>query len=193
MVLNRRLKFIVYGASAGVGFVIAALVSYLAFGETLLYAIFFGAFGAGVVAVLSRVVLHLVSGDNAPRMWAVSFDLLASCAGWLVAVLATSIGVTSAGLALTVLGLVMAYGNRFVSLLADVLDTESSTPGSAVYTDIRYAFIDDDPSKGADSHRPLCLINGTPCTVAEAYALGKGAMAADAIEYIKMIQKKEET
>lgn len=192
MTLSRKLKAIVYGVSAAVGLLVAALVSYLAYGETVLYAVFFGLFGGGVAVVAARTVLHIIARDAGARMWAVSFDLLAACAGWLVAVLATGVGVSSAGLALLVLGLVMAYGNRFVAVVASVVDAVGDDD-AVDYSNLRYAFVGDDPANGVDMRRPLCSIDGKACTVAEAYAMGRGSLAADAIEYIKMIEAKEET
>lgn len=188
-------KALVYGVSGLVGFAVSAVVSYFAFTETFLYSLFFGIFGFGVCAVIARTIYHLCIKDNTPRMWGVSIDLLISCAGWLIAVLSTGILLTSVGLAVVALGIVMAYGNRFVGSKVKEVETKDKDVELAeknLRATLRYKFIDDDPSLGVDSNVPLCSIDGKALTYDEAYAAGKGALAADALEYIKMIETKME-
>lgn len=198
-----RKKIIVYGVAALAGFCISGLVSYIVFFETLLYSFFFGLFGAGIAAVIARTVYHLaVLKDNTPRMWGVSVDFLISCGGWLFAVLSTSILGSSVGLAVTALGLIMAYGNRFVGAVKEIAgavkdEKETKAVGvdyaelkSELLKTMKYAFINDDPDLGEDKSRPLCMINGVACTPVEAYAMGKGAAAAEAQQYVNMIVEK---
>lgn len=198
-----RKKIIVYGVAALAGFCISGLVSYIAFFETLLYSFFFGLFGAGIAAAIARTVYHLaVLKDNTPRMWGVSVDFLISCGGWLFAVLSTSILGSSVGLAITALGLIMAYGNRFVGAVKEIagaVEDEKETKAVGVdYAELKsellktmkYAFINDDPDLGEDKSRPLCMINGVAYTPVEAYAMGKGAAAAEAQQYVNMIVEK---
>lgn len=196
-------KIIVYGVAALAGFCISGLVSYIVFFETLLYSFFFGLFGAGVAAVIARTVYHLaVLKDNTPRMWGVSVDFLISCGGWLFAVLSTSILGSSVGLAITALGLIMAYGNRFVGAVKEIagaVEDEKETKAVSVdYAELKaellktmkYAFINDDPDLGEDKSRALCMINGVAYTPVEAYAMGNGAAAAEAQQYVNMIVEK---
>lgn len=198
-----RKKIIVYGVAALVGFCISGLVSYIVFFETILYSFFFGLFGAGVAAVIARTVYHLaVLKDNTPRMWGVSVDFLISCGGWLFAVLSTSILGSSGGLAATALGLIMAYGNRFVGAVKEIAgavkDEKETKAVSVDYAELKtellktmkYAFVADDPDLGEDKSRPLCMINGVAYTPVEAYAMGKGASAAEAQQYVDMIVEK---
>lgn len=197
-------KLIIYAVSALVSFIIAFLVSFIPFDETALYAVFFGLLGAGLGVVIARVVYHCIIKDFGLCLWAVSFDLLIACAGWLIACLATTVEFSSIGLALAVFGLTMAYGNRFVSVFESVVETSKeltadlkkkgldSDKATKLITELRYAFIGDDPSLGVDKARPLCLINGVAHTCAEAYEDGHGAMAADALQYITTILAKEE-
>lgn len=198
-----RKKIIVYGVAALVGFCISGLVSYIVFFETLLYSFFFGLFGAGVAAVIARTVYHLaVLKDTTPRMWGVSVDFLISCGGWLFAVLSTTILGSSIGLAITALGLIMAYGNRFVGAVKEIAgavkDEKEIKAVGVDYTELKtellktmkYAFINDNPDLGEDKSRPLCMINGVAYTPVEAYAMGKGAAAAEAQQYVNMIVEK---
>ena len=188
-----KLKLILYPAVGGVGFLVSALVSYLVFDETVLYALCFGLFGFGVCAVIARTIYHLCSKDNTPRMWGVTIDLLISCAGWLLAVLSTGILLASVGLAIVALGIVMAYGNRFVGaqVKADK-QTEHKADTKDLRATLRYQYVNDDPALGENVMRPLCSIGGKALTYDEAYALGYGAQAADALEYIKFIESKED-
>lgn len=199
-----RKKIIVYGVAALAAFCISGLVSYIVFFETILYSFFFGLFGAGVAAVIARTVYHLaVLKDNTPRMWGVSVDFLISCGGWLFAVLSTSILGSSVGLAATALGLIMAYGNRFVGAVKEIAgaaEDTAKTEGqptvdySQLKADLlktmKYAFINDNPDLGEDKSRALCMINGVAYTPVEAYAMGKGAAAAEAQQYVNMIVEK---
>lgn len=184
-------KTLIYGVAGLVGFAVSAMVSYFAFIETVLYSLFFGFFGFGVCAVIARTIYHLCVEDNTPRMWGVSIDMLISCAGWLIAVLSTGILLTSVGLAVVALGIVMAYGNRFVGGKEAKMDV-AETKTKDLRATLRYQFISDDPAYGEDITKPLCSIDGKALTYDEAYAMGYGAQAADALEYIKLIESKED-
>ena len=191
---EKKMKTIVYSIASAVFFVIAFLVSLLAANESVLYAVCFGLFGGGVGCIIARTVYHLANKDYAVRMWAVSVDILVACLGWLLAVLSTTISWTSVGLAICAFGFVMAHGNRFVKKKKKLISTSeelaSSATDSSLISTLRYCYINDDPTLGEDKKRPLCLIDGKAYTCAEAYGMGKGAMAADALQYIQMLTAK---
>lgn len=174
-------KVLIYLLSAISGFIIAALVSGLAFDESLLYAFFFGMFGAAVSGMLARVVYHLSLKDYAPEMWQITIYIALSAGGWLGAVLATTWGWVSLWLSVMCIGLLMAFGTRFCKEVA------KQRTSSSLERTLRYRFVDDVLGGTPNLDAPLCLVKGTAMTVEEAEKAGANDKAEEGRAYIHRI------
>ena len=181
-----RKKILIYLLSAIAGFLIAALVSVLAFDESLLYALFFGLFGAAVSGMLARVVYHLSLKDYAPEMWQITIYMLLACGGWLGGILSTSWGWTTLWLSVMCIGILMALGTRFCKAVAEI-----RTKNSLEKT-LRYQYVDDKLGGAPNLDKPLTLIvDGQALTVEEALKAGKTEAAIKGRDYIKKITEEK--
>ena len=174
-------KILIYLLSAFAGFLTTALVSGLAFDEGLLYALFFGFFGAGVAAMLARVAYHLALKDYAPEMWQITIYIALACGGWLGAVLSTTWGWASLWLSVMCIGILMALGTRFCKEVA------KQRISSSLERTLRYRFVDDVLDGAPNLDAPLCLIKGSAMTVEEAEKAGEKDKAAEGRAYINRI------
>ena len=180
-----KLKTIIYTSAAAVGCIIAALVSGLGFDVGLLYAVFYGLFGAAAAAIIARIAYHIATDDYGPAMWQISIYLMISAGGWLGAVLAESWGAVSISLAVMVSGILMAVGTRFILKPSIVPADDGET--SVLATTLRYRYIGDKPDGTLNLDAPLCLVKGTAMTVEEAFTAGATEEAKAGLAYIKKI------
>lgn len=201
-----KLKLIIYSASALAGAIISFFVSWLAFGETALYAFFFAIFGAGLGVLIARISYHIATGDYAAEMWQVAIYMAIALTGWLGAVLVTTWEWVSLWLCVMSIGILMALGTRFVKKVAETIVAvttkteapEKSKRNGKVCTDdsgetnlentLRYRFMDDDPNRAPDLDRPLTLaVNRTALTISEAEEQGYTEEAEDGRAYLKEV------
>ena len=171
-------KILIYLSSSFAGFLVAALVAGLAFDESLLYAFFFGIFGAAITGMLARTAYHLALKDYAPEMWQISIYIALSAGGWLGAVLATTWGWVSLWLSVMCIGILMAFGTRFCKEVAKQRTT------SSLERTLRYRFVDDVLGGTPNLDAPLCLVKGTAMTVEEAEKAGAMDKADEGRAYI---------
>ena len=174
-------KILVYLLSALAGFMSAAFVAGLIFKESMLYAVFFGVFGAGVSAMIARVIYHLALKDYAPEMWQISIYISLACGGWLGAVLSTTWGWVSLWLSVMCIGVLMALGTRFCKEVA------RQRTSSSLERTLRYRFVDDVLGGTPNLDAPICLVKGTAMTVEEAEKAGAKDKAAEGRMYISKI------
>ncbi len=183
-----KLKSIIYGSSAlGVMLIAWLLIFFL--GKTgVLYSIFWSVLAGGLAAIVARIVFHLVKKDNTPVMWATSLYLLFACIGWLIAVISTTWFWASIGLAISVIGTIMAVGFRYFR------NTENSELFDKLLDELeqslRYELVDGKIGGTEDLKKPLILKDGNALTVAEARSMGLTELADSAIKYIKKIIKE---
>ncbi len=172
-------KLLIYGLSAVVGLLAAALISGLAFDVGVLYSFFFGFFGAGVAVLIARTTYHIVIKDYTPEMFQISIYIALACAGWLGAVLATTWGWVSLWLSVMSIGILMAIGSRFIKSMA------VSKKDSPLEKSLRYRFINDTFGGTPDLDKPLTLVvNGTALTIEEADKAGFKKEAEEGRAYI---------
>lgn len=188
-----KLKSLLYVGLALVSALTSFLVCFFGIGMGWIYSLSWGAFFGGVGLVLSRTLYHIYTDDNAPSMWQASIYGLVACLGWLGAILCASYTWLFVWIAtITGMGL-MVVGVRFIDgwwLIKSIKAKADESCVESLAETLKYKFKDDDPSKGEDTSRPLCAVNGKILTCVEADAEGFGAIAADGRTYIKMISTK---
>lgn len=196
-----KMKALLY---IGVAFVFAMATFALAFwgcNETLFYSMCWSLVGAGYTAILARTILHLVMKDYSAEMWQISIYLTVAVSAWIGAILSLTWGWTSFWIAVMIAALIFAVGNRFIANAMQLVTTMEVNSDGFVQEPIleklkatqRYEFVDDKLGSASNLDKPLCLIAGKALTVNEAEAAGYGAIAAEAIEYFKMLINQEDT
>ena len=177
-------KLLIYGLVAVAGLLVAALISGLGFHTGAVYAVLFGAFGAGISVTLARVIYHLSLKDYAPEMWQITVYMIIACGGWLGAVLATTWGWVSLWLSIMSLGILMALGTRFCRAVA-VVKTQNSLERT-----LRYQYADDKLGGAPNLDKPLTVkVDGQALTVEECLKAGKTEEAKKGRDYIKKIME----
>lgn len=174
-------KLLIYGCCGVSAFIIACLIAGLVFRTGLMYAMFYGLLFAGLAVTLARTVYHLILKDYAPEMWQISIYMIVACIGWLGGILSLTWGWASLSLAVMVGAILMAVGTRFCKEVARAKTT------SSLEQTLRYKFVDDILGGAPNNDAPLCLVNGTPMTVAEAEKAGAVEVAKKGREYIQKI------
>lgn len=207
--ITLKMKLITYSAASIGGLILGMLIASL-MGQGLVLSLCWGVFGAAICAVVSRVVLHSVMEDYSAEMWQISIYFLVSCFGWMGAIMSESWSGFSIAMAVVVAGAMMAIGNRFIrtvdqktlhltiSALAsetledikpspsgEVMPTSDDEDLEALKATQKFRFIGDNAGNANDESRAVCDVNGLACTVKEAWARGRGAIAAEGIEYLK--------
>ena len=162
-------KMLIYGISAAVAFLAAALLAGLVFDQGAQYSIFWGMLFAGLAMTIARIAYHLAIKDYAPEMWQISVYMLLACAGWFGGIMSLTWGWASLFLAVMVGAVLMAAGTRFCRAVA-VQKTTSSLERT-----LRYRYVDDRLGGTLNLDAPLLLMNGTAMTVEEAALAGASA------------------
>lgn len=175
-------KILIYGVSALFTFIIASLIARLAFSESVIYSLFWGALGAGVAITVARTVYHLALKDYAPEMWQISVYMAVACGGWALGIISTTWGWASLALAIMTGAILMAIGTRFCKEVA-VQRTSSSLERT-----LRYELMDDRLGGTPNLDKPLILVAGTPLTIEEARRVGvSDDKLMPALAYIRKI------
>ena len=174
-------KLLIYGLSAAICCIIAALLAGLVFNADVSYSVFWGIFAGGVGVTLSRLVYHLFLKDYAPEMWQITIYMLIACGGWLGGILSSSWGWTTLWLSVMCIGILMSLGTRFCRSVAEAKIKNS------LESSLRYHFVDDKLGGALDLNQPLCLVDKEAMTVEEAEKAGAIAAAQLGREYIRKI------
>lgn len=188
MINLTKLKALLYGGLAFVSAIIAFLICFFGLQLGWLYSVSWGLFFGGIGAVLTRTIFQLYMKNNTPEMWQISIYSLGVCLGWLGCILCTSYTWMFIWVAVMVGMGIMLVGYRFINDFVSRRFEKAELADTLVETR-RYMYIDDDYTKGDDTARPLCSVNGQALTVAEAEAQGYSAQAQAGREYISKIVK----
>ena len=200
-----RLTTIVYATSVVAGMVAAGLIAGLALHETPAYSVCWAILFGGVALVIARIVLHEVKKVADAEDYAIDVYMLLSLGGWLGLILTnTWLGVSLYSALMVGAGL-MALGVRFLDPVEvgekEVRVTKHERKEKHKYGEsdleflkrtLRFRFVDDNMDNASDPDKPLCEVDNEPLTCDEADARGFGALAAEGVEYCKMILAKKE-
>lgn len=194
-------------------YVIAAAAAALVTGITLILMHFptviiisWAVAGAIILSLIAHVVVNTINKEMDPVKWQITIYGVGIAAGWITAILSSSWGLFSFGLALMA-GCGMMMLGTFVLMkksehtedkaedddaLEDVpaYDEESVTEtANRLINELRYEYVDDVIGGALNSDKPLCLVDGNPLTVAEAIEKGLDDVAEKGMAYIEKIME----
>lgn len=193
MINSVKLKALLYIGLAFVSCLVAFIVCFFGIGLGWLYSCSWGLFFGATGAVLARTIFHLYLEDFKAEMWQVSIYGLIACLGWLGCILCASYTWLFVWIALIVGMGLMLVGVRFIDgYIANRENAPKDTDSilASLINTRRYRFIEDDPSKGENLEKPVCLVDNKALTVAEAEAEGYVKVARKGKSYLKKICKK---
>lgn len=196
--VSDKLRLIVYPSATIVSFAAAMLIAFFVFSETIFYAICFGLFAALLALALSRMILHIIAEDTSAEMYAICIYVILAAFAWLGLIYTESWLFVSIFGAAFVGFLLMAAGTRLLdpvieeNVIAEYTKQGYETDLDFLKRTVRFRFTDDKLGNPPDTNRPICQIGDSMMTCEEAFDAGFGAKAAEGIEYLRMILKKEE-
>lgn len=161
--------------------------------------------GAIISSLIAHVVVNTVRKDMDPVKWQITVYGAGIAAGWITAILSSSWGLFSFGLALMA-GCGMMMLGTFILMkkeecsankadedrLEDVpaYKEESVTEtANRLINELRYEYVDDVIGGPLNSDKPLCLVDGNPLTVAEAIERGLDDVAEKGMAYIEKLME----
>lgn len=193
-------------------YVITAAAATLVTGVTLMLLHFpvvmifsWAAAGAIISSLIAHVVVNTLRKEMDPVKWQITVYGAGIAAGWITAILSSSWGLFSFGLALMagcgmmMLGtfILMKKGECSANMadedrLEDVpaYKEESVTEtANRLINELRYEYVDDVIGGPLNSDKPLCLVDGNPLTVAEAIERGLDDVAEKGMAYIEKLME----
>lgn len=162
--------------------------------------------GAIISSLIAHVVVNTIKKEMDPVKWQITIYGVGIAAGWITAILSSSWGLFSFGIAL-IAGYGMMMLGTFIFMkksecpaekadedcLEDVpayKEEESITEtANRLINELRYEYVDDVIGGALNSDKPLCLVDGNPLTVAEAIEKGIDDVAEKGMAYIEKIME----
>ena len=160
--------------------------------------------GAIISSLIAHVVVNTIKKEMDPVKWQITIYGVGIAAGWITAIISSSWGLFSFGIAL-IAGCGMMMLGTFILMkksecpaekadedcLEDVpayKEEESITEtANRLINELRYEYVDDVIGGALNSDKPLCLVDGNPLTVAEAIEKGLDDVAEKGMAYIEKI------
>lgn len=198
-------KYLIYAIAAAAAALVTGVTLILLHFPAVM--IFSWALSAAIISsLIAHVVVNTLRKEMDPVKWQITIYGVGIAAGWITAILSSSWGLFSFGLALMagcgmmMLGtfILMKKGNYSEDkaddddALEDVpaYDEESVTEtANRLINELRYEYVDDVIGGALNSDKPLCLVDGNPLTVAEAIEKGLDDVAEKGMAYIEKIME----
>lgn len=144
------IKALFYAGVAAVGAVVAVLFAALLAHQSAAYTAAWAVFGAGLSALIARIVYHIVNGDNSPVVWQITIYAAVSLAGFTAGIFSRTPSADFISIAVAIAGLAMAAGTRFITV-----PERRSAMYRYLLANLSCRFMDDNPLLGADESRPF--------------------------------------
>ena len=198
-------KYLIYAIAAAAAALVTGVTLILLHFPAVM--IFSWALSAAIISsLIAHVVVNTLRKEMDPVKWQITIYGVGIAAGWITAILSSSWGLFSFGLAL-IAGCGMMMLGTFILMkkgnysedkaddddaLEDVpaYDEESVTEtANRLINELRYEYVDDVIGGPLNSDKPLCLVDGNPLTVAEAIEKGLDDVAEKGMAYIEKIME----
>lgn len=162
--------------------------------------------GAIISSLIAHVVVNAIKKELDPVKWQITIYGVGIAAGWITAIISSSWGLFSFGIAL-IAGCGMMMLGTFILMkksecledkadedcLEDVpayKEEESITEtANRLINELRYEYVDNVIGGALNSDKPLCLVDGNPLTVAEAIERGLDDVAEKGMAYIEKLME----
>lgn len=189
-----KLKKIVYPIAIFLAGVSMFVYSYEMMAIGWFYAVCWAIESMAAVFAFTRIAMHMVYKDNAPKTWQVSILWLVVAGGWLGAILCDTVAWMNIWLAVTSFALISVIWARFFlkdedkNGVFDIFEKDKKKEvifsADYLYKEMIFKPKGDDLKNPPDPTKPLCQVNSQAMTVVEARQAGYTEIAAAGMDYI---------